>query len=174
MQPGVKIQTISHSPEQTTKLGETLGRLLESGDVVALVGELGSGKTVFAQGLARGLGVGPDEYVSSPSFTLVNQYKGRFPIFHVDTYRLGTEAEMVSLGYEEYFDPNGVTIIEWADKVRGLLPERYIVVRFKLRGRETREIDVELTGQWPPDSQQRIAEALSERPERNSVSPKRQ
>jgi tRNA threonylcarbamoyladenosine biosynthesis protein TsaE len=95
------MRMVSNSDQWTRKLGETLGRLLQSGSVVALIGELGSGKTVFAQGLARGLGVGPDEYVSSPSFALVNQYRGRVPIFHVDTYRLRNEPEMVALGYEE-------------------------------------------------------------------------
>ena len=111
------MRTASNSPEQTRELGEKLGRLLSRGNVVALVGELGAGKTVLTQGLAKGLGVGPDEYVSSPSFALVNQYRGRVPIYHLDIYRLGGEAEMVALGYEDYFEPDGVTIIEWADKV---------------------------------------------------------
>ena len=142
-------------------MGELLGRMLDKGAVVALIGELGSGKTVFAQGLARGLGVAPDEYVSSPSFTIVNQYRGRVPIFHVDTYRLRSEPEMVALGYEEYFDPNGVTVIEWADKVQGLLPERYIAVHFTITGPESRELEIELVGQWPPEKTTEIIQALS-------------
>ena len=156
------MQALSKSPEQTVRLGETLGRLLDSGSVVALVGELGAGKTVFAQGLARGLGVGPDEYVSSPSFTLVNQYRGRVPVFHVDTYRLGSEAEMVALGYEDYFDPNGVTVIEWADKVRTLLPETCLVVEFKIIDRNSREIDLKLDGRWPARKAAEILDALSQ------------
>ena len=142
-------------------MGEALGHLLESGVVVALIGELGSGKTVFAQGLAIGLGVGPDEYVSSPSFTLVNHYRGRVPVFHMDTYRLADAAEMVALGYEEYFEPGGVTIIEWADKVRDLLPERCVLADFKLIDENTREIHIELPGPGPSRQESDIVRALS-------------
>ena len=157
------MRMLSESCEQTAKLGETLGRLLDDGSVVALIGELGAGKTVFAQGLALGLGVGPDEYVSSPSFTLINQYQGRMPVFHVDTYRLGNEAEMVALGYEEYFDPNGVTIIEWADKVRKLLPEKCIIVEFRIVDTDSREIELKLVGQWPAGKAAEIAHCTSAR-----------
>ena len=143
-------------------MGEALGRLLERGVVVALIGELGSGKTVFAQGLAKGLGVDPGEYVSSPSFTLVNHYRGRVPVFHMDTYRLADAAEMVALGYEEYFEPGGVTIIEWADKVRDLLPEIFVLADFKLIDEHTREINIELPGPWPSRKESDIVSALSE------------
>jgi tRNA threonylcarbamoyladenosine biosynthesis protein TsaE len=145
------MRLLSQSPEQTRQVGNRLGRLLERGDVVALIGQLGSGKTVFTQGLAQGLDVDPDEYVSSPSFTIVNQYRARIPIFHVDMYRLQGESDMVALGYEEYFDPNGVAIIEWADKARGLLPENHLLVEFQILGAESRQIDVALAGDWPPD-----------------------
>jgi len=155
------MRILSTSPEQTARIGETLGPLLESGTVVALIGELGSGKTVFAQGLARGLGVDPDEYVSSPSFTLVNQYRGKVPVFHVDTYRLGDEAEMVALGYEDFFDPNGVTIIEWADKVRTLLPETRVVVKFRIVDEHSREIEFKLVGSWPARKAAETMDALS-------------
>ena len=156
------MQIVSSSPEQTRKRGEMLGRLLNSGSVVALIGELGAGKTVFAQGLARGLGVAPGDYVSSPSFALVNQYRGRFPIFHVDTYRLGNEAEMVALGYEDYFDPDGVTIIEWADRVRKLLPEKCVVVELRITDRNTREIEMQLVGDWPPKTIEEIERAFGQ------------
>jgi len=152
----------SHSPAQTVEIGEALGRLLEKGDVVALVGRLGSGKTVFTQGAAKGLDVEPDEYVSSPSFALVNQYRARVPIFHVDTYRLQSESEMVALGYEEYFDPNGVTIIEWADKVRGLLPEKHVLVEFSIAGETSRAIDINLVGPWPPHKSAEMIKTLEE------------
>ena len=129
--------------------------------MVALVGELGAGKTVLTQGLARGLGVGPDEYVSSPSFALVNQYRGRVPIYHLDIYRLGGEAEMVALGYEDYFEPDGVTIIEWADKVGELLPERYLLIEIKIIDRNTRDLDVRPIGPWTSEAAARIEAALS-------------
>ena len=148
----------SQSPDQTRQIGEALGRMLDRGAVVALIGELGTGKTVFAQGLARGLCVAPDEYVSSPSFTLVNQYRGKVPVFHVDTYRLGSEAEMVALGYEEYFDPDGVTIIEWANKVQNLLPEKHIIVEFRFSNKSKREISIKLSGPWPSRMRSEIAD----------------
>lgn len=157
------MRIVSNSPERTRELGEALGRLLKGGSVIALVGELGSGKTVLAQGLAKGLGVGPDEYVSSPSFAIVNQYGGRVPIYHIDTYRLGSEAEMVALGYEEYFEPDGVTIIEWADKVEKLLPERCLLAQLRIVGRQARELNMELRGRWPAQLAAEIEKALSER-----------
>lgn len=156
------MRIVSNSPEQTRRIGEILGRSLDRGIVVALIGELGSGKTVFAQGLARGLDVDPDEYVSSPSFTLVNHYRGRVPIFHVDTYRLADAAEMVSLGYEEYFEPDGVTIIEWADKVHDLLPERFVLAEFTLINENTREIDIGFPGPWPRDKESELASAFGD------------
>jgi len=155
------MRAVSNSPERTRKLGEALGRLLAKGDVIALVGELGSGKTVLAQGLAHGLGIDPDEYVSSPSFALVNQYRGRIPIYHIDTYRLGGAVDMVALGYEEYFEPNGVTIIEWADKVEELLPEKCLVITIEMLDRTSRELNVEFAGTWPEKSVAAIEEALA-------------
>ncbi len=153
---------VSTSPEQTQHLAETLGRMLDSGCVVALVGTLGAGKTVFAQGLARGLDVGPDEYVSSPSFALVNHYRGRIPVFHIDAYRLRHEAEMVALGFEEYFEPEGVTVIEWADKVRGLLPENHVLVKLEITGPTSRTIDFELAGAWPLQRRAEIESAFGQ------------
>jgi tRNA threonylcarbamoyladenosine biosynthesis protein TsaE len=155
------MRIVSNSSERTRTLGETLGRLLAAGDVVALIGELGSGKTVLAQGLARGLGIDADEYVSSPSFALVNQYRGKIPVYHIDTYRLGDAVEMVALGYEDYFEPNGVTIIEWADKVKDLLPARCLVITIDILDRTSRELKVEFAGEWPVESVARIEAALA-------------
>lgn len=155
------MRIVSNSPERTRTLGETLGRLLTAGDVVALIGELGSGKTVLAQGLARGLGIDADEYVSSPSFALVNQYRGKIPVYHIDTYRLGGAVEMVALGYEDYFEPIGVTIIEWADKVKDLLPARCLVITIVMLDRTSRELNVEFAGEWPAESVARIEAALA-------------
>ena len=157
------VRIVSNSPGQTLAIGEALGRLLDRGIVVALVGELGSGKTVLAQGLAKGLDIDPAEYVSSPTFAIVNQYRGRIPIYHIDTYRLGGEAEMVALGYEDYFEPDGVAIIEWADKVEDLLPEIRLSIEISMTGRETRELEIEPLGPWPPETLAEIERALSER-----------
>jgi tRNA threonylcarbamoyladenosine biosynthesis protein TsaE len=111
-----------------TEYGITLGRLLQPGDVVALIGELGSGKTTLAQSIAEGLGV--MEPVTSPTFTIINEYEsGRLPLYHFDVYRLKSPEEMESLGYEEYFFGSGVTIVEWADRVGALLPPHTRVIR---------------------------------------------
>ena len=102
-------------------LGEKLGALLGAGDLICLYGGLGAGKTCFAQGIARGLGV--EGAVTSPTFTLINEHYGRLPFFHMDVYRLDSVAEMEDLGYEEYFYDGGVTLVEWAEKIDELLPE---------------------------------------------------
>jgi tRNA threonylcarbamoyladenosine biosynthesis protein TsaE len=115
------------SADQTRALAAALGVHLDRGDVVVLVGDLGAGKTTFAQGLARGLGVvGP---VTSPSFTLVQEYVGRVPVAHVDVYRLARIQELHDIGFEELVDGGGVTIVEWGDAVLQVLPTDRVVVR---------------------------------------------
>jgi tRNA threonylcarbamoyladenosine biosynthesis protein TsaE len=107
---------ISHSPEETEALGETWGRAAQSGLVIGLTGELGAGKTQLVKGLARGLGV--TARVHSPTFTLVNVYAGgRLTLFHLDLYRLETRAQFIAAGLEEYLRPDGVTVIEWAERL---------------------------------------------------------
>lgn len=109
------------SPEETGILGEKLGSILRAGDMLCLYGGLGAGKTCFAQGIARGLGI--EDTVTSPTFTLINEYYGRLPFYHMDVYRLGSVMEMDDLGYEEYFYSGGVILIEWSEKINELLPE---------------------------------------------------
>jgi len=129
----------SRSPDETRALGERLGERLGKGDVVACVGPLGAGKTCFLQGLARGLGVVAD--VTSPTFVLVNEYRGRLPVYHVDAYRTASLTELVDLGIEEMLHGDGVTVVEWADKLRPLLPARAVTVTIRGLGDEPREID---------------------------------
>jgi tRNA threonylcarbamoyladenosine biosynthesis protein TsaE len=131
---------VSRSAEDTQTLGERLGARLGPGDVVACIGPLGAGKTCFLQGLARGLGVTTD--VTSPTFILVNQYRGRLPVYHVDAYRTGSLTELVDLGLEEMLHGAGVTIVEWADKLLPLLPARTITVTITGLGDEPRELDI--------------------------------
>lgn len=114
-------QVKSTGEEMTERLGRLLGEILLPGTVVALNGELGAGKTVFARGVASGLGV--KETVSSPSFVLMNIYQGKVPLYHFDFYRLEEEEELLELGLEEYFYSQGVTLIEWAEKFPAALPE---------------------------------------------------
>ncbi|MCL5935074.1 MAG: tRNA (adenosine(37)-N6)-threonylcarbamoyltransferase complex ATPase subunit type 1 TsaE [Bacillota bacterium] len=111
----------THSPEETKQLGEKMAALLQPGDVICLNGDLGAGKTAFSQGVARGLAV--DSWVTSPTFTLINEYEGRLPLYHFDVYRLEGPAEMEDLGYEEYFYGDGVCLVEWAERVEEVLPQ---------------------------------------------------
>jgi tRNA threonylcarbamoyladenosine biosynthesis protein TsaE len=117
-----------------------LGALLSEGDVVALVGELGSGKTWFTKGLALGLGVSPDNIVTSPSFTLVNEYKGRYIFYHMDFYRLENLPEVLSAGLEEYLHDRAVVALEWADRWPEMLPEKRVMVKFLIIDDHRREI----------------------------------
>ena len=133
---------VSRAPSETQALGERLGSRLGRGDVVACIGPLGTGKTCFLQGLARGLGVAAA--VTSPTFVLVNEYRGRLPVYHVDAYRTESLGELVDLGLEEMLHGEGVTIVEWADKLLPLLPPRTITVTIEGLGDEPRRI--ELTG----------------------------
>lgn len=121
-----RYRVISRSPGETRGLGEKLGTFLQGGEVIALWGDLGSGKTLFVQGTARGLGV--EDYVTSPTFILINQYQGRVPLYHFDVYRLEEPEELLELGHEEYFYGEGVTLIEWAGKIEGYLPEEYLKI----------------------------------------------
>ncbi len=132
---------LSLSPEETQSVGERLGARLRAGDIVACIGELGVGKTCFLQGLARGLGVEAD--VTSPSFVLVNQYRGRLPLYHVDAYRTESLTELVDLGLEEMLHGDGVTVIEWADKLLPLLPPTTITVTITGLGDEPRQIVID-------------------------------
>lgn len=128
------------SPEETVELGRKIGKELKTGDVAALIGELGAGKTLFTQGLVQGLGV--KGYVKSPSFTIVNKYEGSLPVYHLDLYRLGDVNEIYELGIEEYLYGDGVCIIEWAEKAYSLLPQEYILIKFFYTGEKTRKIEI--------------------------------
>jgi tRNA threonylcarbamoyladenosine biosynthesis protein TsaE len=144
---------VSRAPGQTQELAATIARTLRAGDVVALTGELGAGKTCFVQGAARQLGV--TERVTSPSFVLRREYDGTLPILHMDIYRLTTLQEIVDIGYEEVFDRTRVTFIEWGDAMSPLLPQDHLELEFRLPppthsdvvGEEDRRIVVRPRGQ---------------------------
>ena len=129
------------TPEETTAAGFALGGTLAPGDVVALYGGLGAGKTCFTQGLVAGLGV--QTRATSPTFVLVNEYQGRLPVHHVDAYRTNSLTELVDLGLLDLLGGDGVTIIEWADRAEALLPARAIRVRIDGVGDEPRRITIE-------------------------------
>ena len=129
----------SASPAATRRLGEQLGRLLDAGDVVALLGGLGAGKTAFVQGLARGLGV-TSARVASPSFTIVNEHAGRLPLYHVDLYRLEDAAALEAIGFSEYLARGGVAVVEWFDRFPDEQPADRLEVRIEVTGARTRRI----------------------------------
>ena len=137
----VRETVVSASAEETRAAGQRLGERLGPGTVVACIGELGVGKTCFLQGLARGLGV--TGAVTSPTFVLVNQYRGRVPVYHLDAYRTDTLTELIDLGVEEMFHGDGVTLVEWADKLPALLPASAITVTISGLGDEPREIAID-------------------------------
>ena len=130
----------SAGPDETQAAGERLAQTLGPGAVVALTGDLGAGKTCFVQGLVHGLGV--TTRATSPTFVLINQYRGRLPVHHVDAYRISTPAELIDIGLLELMDDEAVTIIEWADRITSLLPARAITVHIEGLGDEPRTITV--------------------------------
>ena len=122
----------TESPEETQALGEKLGKTLTQGDVIALIGDLGTGKTCLTQGIARGVGTAPDEVVSSPSYILINEYNGEVPIYHIDLYRLENSEEIAELGLSEYMESDGICIIEWAERMADALPDTCIRIHITL------------------------------------------
>ena len=132
---------ISHSPTETFDYGRQLASELRPGNILALTGELGAGKTCLVKGIAAGLGIAQD--VTSPTFTLIHEYRGgRLPLYHVDLYRLDTIADAVGIGIEEYLPSDGVTVIEWAEKIEPLLPPGTTRVRLALINDTSRRIEV--------------------------------
>lgn len=115
------------SVQETIQFGKRLGQELTGGEVLALTGDLGTGKTLLTRGIALGLGI-PMEQVSSPTFTLIQEYTGLFPLIHVDLYRLENLSEILSLGLEEYFTPNTVVVIEWAERFPQILPSDHLSI----------------------------------------------
>ena len=134
------MEIVSKSTSHTRTLGKQIGELLRKGHIVALVGELGTGKTVLAKGIALGLGVSPRDYPRSPSFILINEYQGRLPVYHFDLYRLDNLRDLENIGYQEHFYGQGVTVIEWAQKIEGALPKRYLRVELYFQGKSDRLI----------------------------------
>ena len=130
---------ITSSPEQTWRIGEMLGALLGPGDIVCLYGDLGAGKTSLSYGIALGLEV-KEQYITSPTFTFVNEYEGRVPFYHIDLYRLNDPDELENIGFEEYIDSDGVTVVEWAERAEDELPEERLSVYLHYVNENSREV----------------------------------
>ena len=132
---------LTSSPSATQDLGKRIGEKLSPGSVIALIGELGCGKTCFTKGLCAGLGI-PKRYVNSPTFTFVNEYKGRLPVFHLDLYRVESVVMSLEVGVLDYLlqAESGVAVIEWAEKILPLLSDSYLTVNFSVPSSKKREI----------------------------------
>ncbi|MBI5454395.1 MAG: tRNA (adenosine(37)-N6)-threonylcarbamoyltransferase complex ATPase subunit type 1 TsaE [Deltaproteobacteria bacterium] len=138
-------RVITRSPEETESLGERLSATLKEGDRVALIGDLGGGKTRFVRGIARGLG--SRGFIKSPSFTIMNIYQGgRLPLYHIDLYRIGGDDEFFFSGLEEFIYGKGVSVIEWAERHPALIRDCMYVITFKYLGENEREIIIEERG----------------------------
>jgi tRNA threonylcarbamoyladenosine biosynthesis protein TsaE len=138
----------SSSPLDTENLGRCLGRIAREGFLICLTGELGVGKTEFVKGLAQGLEV--EDYITSPTFIIVNEYSGRLPLYHFDVYRINNAEEMYDIGYEEYFYGRGVSVIEWADLIEEIIPSENIRVKISKdleQGVDYRNIEIEASGE---------------------------
>jgi len=157
MQRSLKV--VTRSPEETRILGAALAPTLLPGDVLSLSGDLGAGKTVFVQGLATALGV--TGRVTSPTFTILHEYDGRYPIMHLDVYRLDSFQEIIDLGFEEYFDPRAVVLIEWGEAVEQLLPRRHL--RIELRRSEDIEADDDRLVVFKPRGEDWVRKVLAMR-----------
>lgn len=135
------MEFITHSPEETEKIGEALAKSLQPGTILAYRGDLGAGKTAFTRGLARGLGC--KETVTSPTYTIVNEYLGgRLPLFHFDMYRLASSDDLWDIGWEDYLDREGVCAVEWSENVQDAM-ENAITITIEKLGETTRQITIE-------------------------------
>ena len=135
------MQFITHSPEETEKVGAALGAILSAGTILAYTGDLGAGKTAFTRGLAKGLGC--TDMVTSPTYTIVNEYvSGRLPLFHFDMYRLRSSDDLFDIGWEDYLDRNGICAVEWSENVADAM-EDAITVRIEKLGENSRRITIE-------------------------------
>jgi len=137
-----KINITTQSADQTRALGQKLGRLIKQPVIIALVGDLGSGKTALVQGLAVGLDVPVEYYITSPTFTLINEYPGRLPLYHADLYRLETVRDLEDIGLDELLYDRGVLAVEWADKLADNLSGDYLILQFEIIDDDCRKINL--------------------------------
>lgn len=147
------IEITTHSVQETVKAGEILGKLLKKGDVVCLNGDLGAGKTAFTNGIAHALGI--KGYITSPTFTIINEYSGQLPLYHFDVYRISDFTEMFEIGFEEYLDGGGVSVIEWAELIDPVLPSDRVSVTLTRGADDSRDIKICFIGERYKDRENR-------------------
>jgi len=136
---------VSRSPEQTQRLGMQVGELSQPGDLFLLVGGLGTGKTCLTQGIAWGLGV--EGYATSPSFVVINQHRGRLPLYHIDLYRIESIEEVIELGLDDYLYGGGVCVVEWAEKAFAVLPAEHLLIEMSFVSDTSRSLTFKARGQ---------------------------
>ena len=147
--------------KETKEFGRLLARLSQPGDVICLSGDLGAGKTALTQEIAKGLHVPDSCYVTSPTFSILHEYPGDMPLYHMDFYRLSDEAEVEDLGFEEYFYLSGLTVIEWSERAGELIPENRLLLRMTINDALEREVDVFFgSGSWQERLQSYCRERL--------------
>ena len=151
-------QTTTHSPEQTRTLGKKIGERIEPGTVLALFGDLGSGKTVLVQGLSRGFDVPEDYFITSPTYTLINEYPGRGPLFHVDLYRIERQGDVEDIGFLDILYGNGIVVVEWADRLPSDLLSAHLEMRLEILDDESRRISLTAYGQREENLLKRLKE----------------
>jgi tRNA threonylcarbamoyladenosine biosynthesis protein TsaE len=135
-------KVVSRSARQTINFGHRLGKLAQGGEIVGLIGDLGTGKTCFVRGVARGAGVGEEAWVRSPTFTLINEYQGRLPVYHIDLYRVGNRTEIEGLNLREYLYSDGISLVEWFEHLPAHEASEYLEVKITHAGTTHREISL--------------------------------
>jgi tRNA threonylcarbamoyladenosine biosynthesis protein TsaE len=151
-------KVLTRSPRQTMNWGVKLGKLLQGSEIIALIGELGTGKTCFVRGVTQGLGVSSDAWIRSPTFTLINEYHGRLPVYHIDLYRVETRSQLEGLNLREYLYSDGVSLIEWFDHLPADEADEYLELRIAYAGSVKRELNFTARG----ERYQKIIESLKE------------
>jgi len=156
-----KINIKTHSTDETRQLGQKIGTLIKQPLIIALIGDLGSGKTAFVQGLAKGLEVPDGYYITSPTFTLINEYPGRLSLVHVDLYRLESIDDLEDLGLDELLYGQAVIAIEWAEKLTGRQPREQLLVTMEIIDDECRKLTLDATGHDEVNLIRALEDALS-------------
>jgi len=149
------MQLITKGSSETINFGKKIAKRLKKGDIIALFGNLGAGKTTLVKGIAKGLGV-KERTVNSPSFVLLKQYKGKLPLYHFDFYRIKKAQEAYSIGLEEFLFSDGISVIEWADRIKTFLPKQYLGIELKFKSENQRKINLCALGKHYKDLIKRL------------------
>ncbi len=137
----LRLDKVTYSPQETAQLGVELAKILPQGSIIGLIGSLGAGKSVFVRGLAKGAGVSEEYFIASPTFTIINEYPGRMPFYHLDLYRINSEEELDEIGIDDILrEGAGLVAIEWAEKAMERLPEDFLELRMEILGDDVRHL----------------------------------